>query len=78
MNSTKNYDMFEFITANRSINRSHVNKLKKSLSEYGFLSSQPITVSNDMKIIDGQHRFIACKEMGIPINYQVVDIKKNG
>lgn len=76
MNSTKNYDMFEFMTANRSINRTHVNKLKKSLAEYGFLSSQPITVTHDMKVLDGQHRFIACKEMGIPIKYQVVDIKK--
>jgi hypothetical protein len=76
MNSTKNYDMFEFMTANRSINRTHVNKLKKSLAEYGFLSSQPITVTHDMKVLDGQHRFIACKEMGIPIKYEIVDLKK--
>lgn len=64
------------MTANRPVQRNHVNKLKKSLSEYGFLESQPITVTNDFKILDGQHRFIACKEMGIPIKYVQVDTKK--
>lgn len=76
MQETKEYDRFTFLTANRPVQRNHVNKLKKSLSEYGFLESQPITVTNDYKILDGQHRFIACKEMGIPIKYVQVDTKK--
>lgn len=77
MQETKNYENFTFLTANRPINRNHVNKIKKSLSEYGYLDSQPITVTADMKILDGQHRFIACKEMGLPIKFVQLDTKKN-
>lgn len=76
MQETKEYEKFTFLSANRPVQRNHVNKLKKSLSEYGFLESQPITVTEDYKILDGQHRFIACKEMGIPIKYVKIDTKK--
>ena len=31
----------------------------------------PIMVDADMRIIDGQHRFYACKELGLPIYYVV-------
>ena len=75
MEQTSNYEKFTFLSANRRINREHVNKLKESLSKYGFLESQPITVTNNFEIIDGQHRFIACKDMGLPVNYVVVDSK---
>lgn len=78
MQETKEYEKFTFLSTNRPVQRNHVNKLKKSLSEYGFLESQPITVTEDYKILDGQHRFIACKEMGIPIKYVKIDTKKNG
>ena len=78
MQETKDYGKFTFLTANRPIHRGHVNKLKKSLTEYGFLDSQPITVTPDFRIIDGQHRFIACKEMGLPVKFVEVSPKKNG
>lgn len=76
MQETKDYGKFTFLTANRPIHRGHVNKLKKSLTEYGFLDSQPITVTPDFRIIDGQHRFIACKEMGLPVKFVEVSPKK--
>lgn len=76
MEQTEDYGKFTFLSANRRINRQHVNQLKNSLAEYGFLDSQPITVTPDLKIIDGQHRFIACKESGIPIKYVVVHTPK--
>ena len=76
MQETKEYQNFTFLSANRPVNRNHVNKIKKSLQEYGYLDSQPITVTPDMKILDGQHRFIACKEMGLPIKFVKVDTKK--
>lgn len=51
---------------NRPINKSLVNKLKKSMKKYGVLSA--ITVyENKSKclIIDGQHRWTAAKELGL-------------
>lgn len=76
MQETKEYDRFSFLTANRPVDYNHVNKIKKSLQEYGFLDSQPITVNNEMQIIDGQHRFVACKEMGLPIKFVQVQPKR--
>jgi len=76
INSTTNYEQFEFIEPNRPLNGTHVNALKKHISSSGLLV--PILVTADGTIIDGQHRFHACRELGIAIDYIVrdaVDIK---
>lgn len=69
---TKNYEQFKILDCNRSLNRNHINQIKKDITALGYLEGLPILVSENMEIIDGQHRFIACKEMGLPIIYQVV------
>lgn len=76
MQESKEYNNFKFLSANRPIDYNHVNKIKKSLQEYGFLDSQPITVNSEMEIIDGQHRFVACKEMGLPIKFVQIQPKR--
>lgn len=50
---------------NRKIIRKHVEELKKSIQENGYLDFKPIIINDDNEIIDGQHRFIACSELGI-------------
>lgn len=52
MQETKEYQNFTFLTANRPINRNHVNKIKKSLQEYGYLDSQPITMNGYLKMME--------------------------
>jgi hypothetical protein len=64
---TKNYELFKFRQANRSIDRGLVNRLKESIEMIGYIKSRPILVDEEYKILDGQHRFIACKELDIPI-----------
>lgn len=76
MQETQNYEKFTFLNANRHIDRNHVNKIKKSITKYGFLESSPIMVNYDNEIIDGQHRFVACKEMGLPIKFVYVDTQQ--
>lgn len=75
---TKDYEQFKMLDYNRNLNRNHINQIKEDISKVGYLEGLPILVSEDMEIIDGQHRFVACKEMGLPIFYQVVpgDIKQ--
>ncbi len=69
---TRDYSQFSFITANRDYNRGHVEKLKIAFSEVGNLTKvQPILVNENMQIIDGQHRFVACSELGLPVYYTV-------
>lgn len=65
--STTNYDMFNHVDGNRIVNKLHVRRLRESFKTKYLLS--PIIVNSRFQIIDGQHRFNAAKELGLPINY---------
>lgn len=58
---------------NRKIIRKHVEELKKSINENGYMDFKPIIVDKDNTIIDGQHRYIACQELGIEAPVLTVD-----
>lgn len=72
MQQTKDYEKFSMLDFNRNLKRNHINELKEKIAKYGYLKSNPIIVNDGFEILDGQHRFTACKEMGLPITYQVV------
>jgi len=65
--STKDYEAFSFITGNRNINKPHLEKLRKSMLE--MYITVPIVVNENLEIIDGQHRFIICKEEGLAVHF---------
>ena len=72
INKTKDYDIFVFRQDNRErINQAHVERLVSSISSRNLLELRPITVNKKMEIIDGQHRLLAAKKLGIPIYYEV-------
>lgn len=73
----KNYELFKFIDSNRNLNRNHINKLKDSISKNGYIENCPIIVNKNMEVLDGQHRFVALKEMGLEIPYTISDTTKN-
>ena len=49
--------------ANRKIKRPHVDRLKEIISKNGYLEGCPIICDKDGFIIDGQHRYVVCKEL---------------
>lgn len=71
---TKDYNRFRNIRGNRNLNLDHIDKIIRDI-ENGFdmLRFCPIIVDKDMKIIDGQHRFHVCKELGSPVWYVMSD-----
>jgi hypothetical protein len=70
---TLDYDMFSFIHNNREQSRGHIEALKKAFNEVGNLTRvQPILVNERYQVIDGQHRLIACQELGEPIYFTTV------
>lgn len=71
--SSKDYNKFSFIGANRDTSRGHIENLKKAFEENGNLTEvQPILVNDRFEIIDGQHRFNVCKELGVEIYFTQV------
>jgi hypothetical protein len=75
---TSNYESFGFISGNREISASNLEKIKESLKTKQILESAIIVgyspndpEGNVFKIIEGQHRFIACKQLGLPLSFIV-------
>ena len=67
---TEAYGAFSFITGNRNINKSHLEKLRKSMME--MLIPIPIVVNEKLQIIDGQHRYMICKEEGWTLTFMQI------
>lgn len=72
LSSTK-YDKFKLDERNRPIDARHLVELKHSIEQKNMLRANPIMVTEDMEIIDGQHRFMICKEFGLPVYYVIVE-----
>ena len=70
---TKEYDKFSFIDGNREISETRVKNLIRSIKEVNLLPYKPILVTHNYKIIDGQHRFMACCKLNEPIYYIFLD-----
>lgn len=65
---TKNYDLFQ-PSKNRPVCQSHVNAIVSSGSFSDSFKYHPIIVNKDYHIIDGQHRILAAKKLGIHVWY---------
>lgn len=65
--STNDYSKFKVIDGNRPLNPKNIKKIKQSMSAEKLMI--PIIVNEKYEIIDGQHRFIACVENGLSVDY---------
>ena len=73
---SSSYDQFVACPFNRDTKASLLRKIKATMSKYGFLHGYPLhcwqgtgTQKGKLVIKDGQHRFEAAKELGLPIAY---------
>lgn len=65
------YEKFIRLIGNRILSRVQINKIKQSIMTNGWLYD-PILCNEKFEIIDGQHRYEALKELGMPIQYIIV------
>lgn len=72
INTSTDYDQFKHFESNRKVMESHVDTLFNDPEFPEKIPTHPIVVNADLYIIDGQHRFHACRRLGIPI-YYVID-----
>ncbi len=68
---TLDHQNFQLISCNREIREKHVSKLASDPDFANNIPYNPIIVNEKMQIIDGQHRYLACRKLGIPIPYIV-------
>lgn len=73
---TKDYFIFKKHHSNRDIDQNNLKRIKGSLQVKNLMQFKPILVDNEMRILDGQHRLEAAKQLGIDVYYQV-DEKSN-
>lgn len=67
---TEDYGQFNYLKENRRINQRNYSKLLSSMKEQQLVI--PILVNEKFQIIDGQHRFEACRELKMPVYYFIV------
>lgn len=69
----KDYDVFVLLTGNRVVNKLKIEKIKTDINNgLNLLPYCPVIVfekDNLLHIVDGQHRFYASKELGLPVYY---------
>lgn len=68
---TTDYDLFKDIGSNRETDSKHVNRLARSIQDKNLLHIHPIVVDMHMRVIDGQHRLEAAKQLGVPVFFVV-------
>ena len=68
--ATYDYAMFHYHKCNRKVTSKKILKaiVKKDLTPYC-----PILVDKDYNIVDGQHRFDACRTLGKPVYYIILE-----
>lgn len=76
MNKTKDYDMFDKVKGNREVNEPHLKRLQESILENNLLFANPIIVSGDYAVIDGQHRLEVARKNNLDIYYIIVPDKE--
>lgn len=67
---TYDYSKFKKMEGNRAVVNRRKTKILKSIEKVGYVNN-PIIVNKNFEIIDGQGRFEACKELGLPIQYVI-------
>ena len=66
------YGIFKRLEGNRPVLNARINKIKVSVRKNGYIFN-PIVVNEKYQIIDGQGRFEALKDLGVPIDFVVAN-----
>ncbi len=66
---TMDYSKFKSIHGNRNKNLQHIRRIKTSMEQQYLFTV--IIINEKFEIIDGQHRFDAISDLGLPLHYMI-------
>ena len=69
---TENYEMFKKLNGQRKVYQKHVDEIKESIEKFGWICD-PIRLTKNHEVFDGQHRLAALMELGMPVEYIVIE-----
>jgi|TARA_R100000482_G_C5091431_1_gene130996 hypothetical protein len=69
LHSTTDYSIFNIYKFNRKLNQKNLNNIEKSIKVKG--QKQPLLVSPDGYVVDGQHRLEVLRKLNIPVWYVI-------
>ena len=77
---TINYDKFLLIDSNRLIKPGKISRMKEVIERKDLTNENEIKVAisddgNTLIVLEGQHRFITCMELSMPIYYRFSDME---
>ncbi len=73
--STKQYENFSFFEGNRVVDPHRIKQLMESIKINGLIN--PLVVSQNLEIIDGQHRYEALKNLQMGIDYHIHNVDRS-
>jgi hypothetical protein len=62
-----------FSKQNREVKTKTVLSLKESMVKFGFIPGRPVLITKEWVIVDGQHRFLAARDLGIEIEFEILE-----
>jgi hypothetical protein len=63
------YAKFSLSRRNRTVTEQKLSRLTKAIKKKDLTVDCPIAVDRNFVILRGQHRFLACKNLGLPVHY---------
>ncbi|SIS12020.1 hypothetical protein SAMN05445060_2793 [Williamsia sterculiae] len=67
--NTTDYSKFKTIEGNREVDQPHVRQLAEEIALNDLTPYFPVLINEGWEIIDGQHRFSVCQQLGLPVYY---------
>lgn len=69
---TTNYELFKRLKGNRAVTKQRIAIITESIKKIGYISN-PIIINEKYEVIDGQGRVEALKQLGMPIEFRIID-----
>jgi hypothetical protein len=76
--NSMDYDKLTLLSdgKNRAMTKKHIESIKESIMKFGFLGAIIVIETKafgkkQLVVVDGQNRYTACVQLGIPINYEI-------